>query len=398
MFNNLFYGICDSNNENNIIFCGGERHATNTIIYDIDKNILVKSKGKDLLTKLNDKTFYKISPNYCANIPDSKVSNEKSIVILDLTTNDATNVIFNDEGKADFQFEEFDGTDVSVKPIIENNDLIKISKNEIIMNNNNELLNDDKIVVNEEKINLEELKNGEIKDNEQNEDIRNKNEKEIKNTEINVEKETKENDNAELLDKFKLAKNEASGSLINEQNKKLSPSQEKDGEKKGENDEEDKKEEINENVNIYEKGNINNEKNENLNNFEKRNQLDKEVEKKNEVIDKDKKEIERNNIFKTEKEKKLKKPIINLKQAQIFNGDKHSKASKSTNGTRILARSVYLNSDDDHYNNEYDNYRFYEMTPNYKSKNKLNLSTNVEIKIKNPLSNNKKKINFKKQN
>ena len=72
LYNSKFFGECTGNNDDRIIFLGGEKNGLNTLIYEIQNNNLVNSKGKDIYTKLDDKTFYKINQHYYANIPDSK--------------------------------------------------------------------------------------------------------------------------------------------------------------------------------------------------------------------------------------------------------------------------------------------------------------------------------------
>jgi hypothetical protein len=71
---NIFYGVCDTNNDDQIMICGGERTGTYTVIYKIKYNSLIKTSIKDVSIKLNDKSFYKIDRNYYINIPHLKKS------------------------------------------------------------------------------------------------------------------------------------------------------------------------------------------------------------------------------------------------------------------------------------------------------------------------------------
>ena len=103
--------------------------------------------------------------------------------------------------------------------------------------------------------------------------------------------------------------------------------------------------------------------------------------------------------------KKLKFPInLKLNQSQMVIGNKmnlaNSKITYNNNfnnynnnsRNRNLARTVYLNYDDDVNlnNNNYNNYAFYEMKTDFKNKtDKLNASSNLEIRIKNPFSKSK---------
>ena len=57
------------------------------------------------MTEINKKITYKINTNYFANIPDLEDQEEKSIIILDLKTNDANKISFDDKGKTTYKFE-----------------------------------------------------------------------------------------------------------------------------------------------------------------------------------------------------------------------------------------------------------------------------------------------------
>lgn len=122
LYNSKFFGVCTGNNDDRIIFLGGEKNGLNTLIYEIQNNNLVNSKGKDIYTKLDDKTFYKINQHYYANIPDSK---EKSIIVIYTGTNNVNKIIFDNEGKTTFPFDENEQGDVSVEPFNQNTALIK---------------------------------------------------------------------------------------------------------------------------------------------------------------------------------------------------------------------------------------------------------------------------------
>ena len=95
---------------------------------------------------------------------------------------------------------------------------------------------------------------------------------------------------------------------------------------------------------------------------------------------------------------KLKAPIIpKLNQSQIINSYKLN--SRFLNN-KILSKSMYsmYRADDDntYLENDGDNYRFHDMTPHYKKKKKYNnsfnngnLSSKLELRIKNPFSESK---------
>ena len=79
IFSNKNFGVSQSSQNDKIIFLGGERIAYYTILNDIMNNSLLKSKGKDQTSKLNDKTFYKLNNTYYGNISDTK---ENSFIIV----------------------------------------------------------------------------------------------------------------------------------------------------------------------------------------------------------------------------------------------------------------------------------------------------------------------------
>ena len=82
---------------------------------------------------------------------------------------------------------------------------------------------------------------------------------------------------------------------------------------------------------------------------------------------------------------------MNLANSKItYNNNFNNYNNNSRN--RNLARTAYLNYDDDVNlnNNDYNNYAFYEMKPDFKNKtDKLNASSNLEIRIRNPFSKSK---------
>ena len=128
LFNNKFFGVCQSDINNNIIILGGEKNGPKTLIYDISKNYLLYSKGKDIYCKLNDKNFYKINSNYYANIDDLK---ENNLITIDIRTNNVYKIKFDKEGKTNFEFDlnEENKSDISVTPIIYNGKICEIIKN-----------------------------------------------------------------------------------------------------------------------------------------------------------------------------------------------------------------------------------------------------------------------------
>ena len=68
-FSNINFGVVGDEN-NNIIFIGGDNVKENTYIYDPINNILFLSDvGKDNILLLNDKTFYKINKNESLALP-----------------------------------------------------------------------------------------------------------------------------------------------------------------------------------------------------------------------------------------------------------------------------------------------------------------------------------------
>ena len=416
-YNNLFYGVCRSNNDNNIIFCGGQRNGINTIIYEISKDDLIKSKGKDIISKLNDKTFYKINNNYYANIPDLEDQKEKSIIILDLRTNDTNKIIFDDEGKTTFKFDTNEENDISIEPIFMEQNLSKSlhminfpldnekknNNGDIIVshsfNNDNDLnMNSDEIKLKSSKNrrNLEEIKNNDDNNNNISDDNKNN---ELENFEINVEQEAKQNENEAKLYKFKNPKLYKSGNLLNDQISNISKNKEEEKEKNENKDIE--KNELNKDNEKYDIENENKEEEK----FEIENNEEKNDNKENEKEERYKenqneKRIKKRYMIKSEN--KYKYPInLKLNQSQLYNVNNiniknSSYDNSSSNKSKIFARS-YLNLEDPNANNEYNNYLFYEMKPNFKSKknNILNASSNLEMRIKNPLS--KGKIIKKKE-
>ena len=358
LYNSKFFGVCTGNNNDKIVFLGGEKNGLNTLIYEIQNNNLVNSKGKDIYTKLDDKTFYKINQHYYANIPDSK---EKSIIVIYTGTNNVNKIIFDNEGKTTFPFDENEQGDISIEPFnhktvldesnhvinvpkLNNNTNVNVSDIFFTQSYNNDYLNIDnsddvKLKANKKKLSVN-------KNNEDNNNI----DDDFENILINVEQQSKERDTEEKLYKSKNnQKYFIPGSSINDPFSSISINKEEENDNK----------EVNQNVN-----------------------------------------------------KKLKFPInLKLNQSQMVIGNKmnlaNSKITYNNNyndynnnnsRNRNLARTVYLNYDDDVNlnNNDYNNYAFYEMKPDIKNKTeRLNASSNLEIRIKNPFS--KSKIVKKKQ-
>ena len=231
--NNKFFGICESNNVDNIVICGGERTGANTIIYEIKNNNLLKAKGKDINCKLDDKTFYKINQNYYINIPYSKDPGEKSIIAFDKRTNDTFKIMFDKEGKTTFKFDINEENDISIEPVFENKKLSesvsiinskevndennnfnkdneKLISQSVITFNNNLNINNDEIRLKEKNLKRElpEINNNEENIDPNNINIHNKdkdkdNNNELKELEINFEQEAKEREEGKLLYKFK---------------------------------------------------------------------------------------------------------------------------------------------------------------------------------------------------
>ena len=375
LYNNRNFGVCQSTQDDKIIILGGERIGYYTILYDFRNNSLLKSKGKDQTSKLNDKTFYKINNIHCANISDTK---ENSLIVVNTSTNDVKKVIFDRSGKTDFNFGNNKESDISIKPILEDK---KVSKD----------------------INSKNLKN-----------LNHRNDENINSKSYN------NNFNNNIPDKITLRSSNKKRNL-------------KTIEKFSEND--------NVNVNNKNANNndivINNEINidDGLQNFEikieqeaKENEIDKEKnmlikgqkhpkflistpslddqftnilvqkENKNEeekVQDENRNENSENILLKSDD--KFKSPT-KFKLNQSFGIDNYSNYrnnsnNRSTSNKNKLARSMYLNLDDDvkYYSNyDFDNHLFRRMAPHYKKENRLNSSSIFDLRIKNPIVKSKK--------
>ena len=316
--------------EDKIIFLGGERVDNNIILYEIKNNKLENGEGKNSYAKLNDKTFYKINKNFYIAIPEFRVK-ENWLIAIDNITKDVSKIYFDEEGKTIFNFDSIDECDISKEPSI-------LIEDSIILNNKNKLVkNNSGIIVDESEekdeknesdilkaninINLSEIKNkSDINDNNNSSYI-----KKLETVEINFQQEIKDDKDSDKLFILREPFDPKKNTNKNENNSKQ--------------EEEKNKNDINDNNKI----NTNKKLNLKLSQFQT-NQNQKPSKK-----------INKNNI-------------INI--------------NKTNN---LLVKKKYLNYEgDDWLNKNFNNYKFFEMTPNYKKKNKsLNKSPNVNVK--NPL-------------
>jgi hypothetical protein len=85
-------------------------------------NSLLKSKGKDQTSKLNDKTFYKLNSTYHGNISDTK---ENSFIFVNTSTYEVKKVNFDKSGKTDCNFWNSEESDISIEPMIEDKKIFK---------------------------------------------------------------------------------------------------------------------------------------------------------------------------------------------------------------------------------------------------------------------------------
>ena len=358
LYNNRSFGVCNNVNNNEIIFLGGERNEQNTIIYDINNNNIIKSKGKDIYGKLDDKNFYKINQIYYGNIPDST---EKCLIIINSKTKDANKIIFDSNGKTNFNFDENDQSDISIEPIThnivlnENNNLSNdqklnyenLKENEIFfeMNNDKNFINDGSIEIklrsHKNKLNINSFKGDTNNNNDNNNQCNMDNaDNDFGNLVLNVEEDMKERDNEEKIYKlYHCPKFFVSGTSINDQFTNISMNREE-------------------------------EKNEN----QIKNQ--KEINKLKFPI----------NIKLNQSQMVIRNKMI-MTDSSLSNSDRRNNMSHTS---RNISRSVvYLNDDmnlNDN-NKDYNNYKFYEMKPNYKTINKseiLNITSKSEPRIKNP--------------
>ena len=377
-YNNQNFSVCESSEDDKIIFLGGERIGNYTILYDIKNNILLNSNGKDQTSKTNDKTLYRINNNYYANICDEK---DNSIIFVNTSTNDAQKFNFDNNGKTDFNFKMNEECDISMEPIIKDKKLNKSVNITNLQNSNNEIndkiifksynnnLNNnisEKIILrsSNKKRNLKLIQNNENNAN-NNDDIVIDNEFNmddgLQNIEIKVEQESKENEINE--DKKLLHKGQKHPKFLipspslNEQLTNISVQKD---EKSGEN-EKDENQFNNLNTNLEENGN------------------------------KQKEEINQNEILKADK--KYKSPV-KFKLNKSYDEDNYKLHSNERNNSseNKLAKSMYINLDDKIYSNyDFDNHLFHEMTPNYgKGKNRLHSSSIHEKRIKDPFVKSKK--------
>ena len=380
MFSNKNFGVCQSSHDDKIIILGGERIGYYTILYDIMNNSLLKSKGKDQTSKLNDKTFYKLNNNYYANISDTK---ENSLIVVNTSTNDVKKVNFDRSGKADFNFGNNEESDISIEPMIEDK---KVSKSinisnlqklthgneDNIISQSHKLNNNipDKITLssNHKKRNLKLIEEFSGNDNfninnknAENSDIVINNEINIdnglQNIEIKIEQEAKENE----IDKDKniLVKSQKPKFLIS------TPSLD------------DQLTNI-----LVEK--------------EDKNEEEKVQDKKEDEFDNLKNEENKENIL-LKSDDKFKSPV-KFKLNQSFGTDNYTnyrqKSNDRSNSSKNkLTKSMYLNFDDDvkYYTNyDFDNHLFRRMAPHYKKENRLNSSLSFDKRIKNPIVKSKK--------
>ena len=457
LHSNKFFGVCESNSNNSFIICGGEKTGPNTIIFQINKNVLLKSKGKDQICKLDDKTFYKINNTYYINIPDSKDPKEKdikSIMALDIRTNDIFKIMFDNKGKTTFKFDSNEENDISIDPKIlsikpsqsldldnskdidnekpnnieDNRKIISQSYNENINNFN---INSDEIKLraNKKKINLGKIK---ASDDINNSDYNKPQiDQSLESIEIKVEQEAKDKD----LDDKIIYKSKQSprifipGPSLNEQLTNISVHQEKEKNNENKDIQDERKE--NNNQELEDKNEIKNTSKDN-NQKEYKNEIENKEEKPFENKNKEKEQNEIENInnksigsknidkintnikwntvenkgeeketqknsLKTEKNKTI--PInLKLNQSNIILKNNNLKIGNSKNtissykSSRNYSKSVYL-FDDSSINNAYNNYSFYEMVPDLKNiKNRLNKSTNLSLRIKKPFSKSRKII------
>ena len=383
MYSNKSFGVCHSSQDDKILILGGERIGYYTILYDIMNNSLLKSKGKDQSSKLNDKTFYKLNNSYYANISDTK---ENSLIIVNTSTNDVKKVNFDKNGKADSNFWNNEESDISIEPKLEDKiiskgihisnlkDLNHRNEDNITSQNysndfNNNIPEKITLRTNNKKTNLKLIKefsgNDNFNDNNKNvdnNDIVINNEINIdnglQNFEIKIEQEAKVNDmdkdkniliRAQKHPKFLISTPSLNDQLTNILVEK-----------------EDKSEE------------------------------EKVQDKKEDEFANLKNEEKKENIL-LKSDDKFKSPT-KFKLNQTFGIDNYSNYrqnsnNRSTSSKNKLAKSMYLNIDDDvkyYSNNDFDNYLFRRMAPHYKKENKLNSSSAFDIRIKNPIVKSKK--------
>ena len=210
-YKNKNFSVCESSEDDKIIILGGERIGHYTILYDIKNNSLLDSKGKDQTYKANDKSLYRINNNYYANICDTK---DKSIIVVNTSTNEVQKANFDNSGKTDFNFKINEECDISMEPIIKDKKLNKSVNITNLQNSNNEIedkiifqsynnnLNNnisDKIILRStnKKRNLKLIQNNENNINDNNDIILDnefKIDDDLQNIEIKIEQEAKENE------------------------------------------------------------------------------------------------------------------------------------------------------------------------------------------------------------
>ena len=202
-FISQYYGICDMDLEDKVIFLGGERYDNNIIVYETKNNKLEKGEGKNSYAKLNDKNFYKINKNFYISIPEFRVK-ENWLISIDNITHDVSKIYFDEEGKTIFNFDSIDECDISLEPVFKK--VVKTNKN-LIKSNSGVFLDDveekkeeknEKTIL-KSKMNLDEIK----KSNDNNIDINsNKENKELnklETVEINIHQEIKDDKDSDKI-------------------------------------------------------------------------------------------------------------------------------------------------------------------------------------------------------
>ena len=329
-YTSQYYGVCDMDLEDKIILLGGERVDMNTITYEIKNNKLENGPGRNSYAKLNDKTFYKINKNFYVAIPEFRVK-ESWLIGIDDITKDVSKIYFDEEGTTIFNFDSIDECDISLQPITEDEtkpkdknivrSCSKIFIDDVIEDNKDE--NDEK----EENIVLKTVNKNidlsEIKNN-YNTDNNSSDLKKLQSMEINFQqeiKDDKDSDNIYIL-------REPADSKIKQ-----------------------KKEEEN-------------------------NSLNNNIENKKITVNLNFKDLG----------KKPKKINIKLSQFQTNNTPSEKDDLKKPKKTILynIHTNRYLNYEgNDSNDKKYNNYKLFDMTPNYKIK-KMSLSSR-STSIKNPL-------------
>ena len=338
-----YYGICDMNFDDKVILLGGDRVDNNIIIYEIKNNKLENGEGKNSYAKLNDKTFYRINKNYYISIPEFRVK-ESWLITIDDIKKAVSKIYFDEEGKTTSNFDSIDECDISLEPVIidinegfiKNKNIVFKSNSGIIIADSEEQKDKDnnyKLKSNNKNIDLSEIK----KNN--NEIMNSMDLKKLDTVEMNFQqdfKDDKDSDNIYIL-------------------------REPFDAKKSTKQEEEKNNLINNNIN----------NNLNLNNKEKNKKINVDLNLNLNDLDKNKSKKINLKLSHLQINNKQ-EPINNQKKKKNYSVNKESNTNKG-----------YLNYEgDDWKNKKFDNYKYHNMTPNYrKKKNFFKESTN----IKNPL-------------